>query len=81
MEAAANAAMLSRARYDAGQTSYLELLETERALFTAELEATGTRRYYLSSYIYLYKALGGGWITPQEKEAAEQAESTTETAN
>jgi multidrug efflux system outer membrane protein len=65
-EAAANAAVLSRARYDGGQTGYLEVLDTERSLFTAELETTAAKGYLLSSYLYLYKALGGGWITPEE---------------
>ena len=62
--AAANAALLSRARYDGGQTAYLEVLETERSQFNAELESSAAKGYLLSSYLYLYKALGGGWITP-----------------
>lgn len=66
--AAINAAMLSRARYDGGQTGYLEVLDTERSMFSAELETTAAKGYLLSSYLYLYKALGGGWITPQEAE-------------
>jgi len=60
-KAAASAAMLSRARYDGGVTSYLEVLESERSLFRAELLASSTRREQLVSYITLYKALGGGW--------------------
>ena len=71
-EAAINAARLSRARYDGGQTAYLEVLDTERSLFSAELEASAVRGYLLSSYIYLYKALGGGWITPEEQSASEE---------
>lgn len=70
--AAINAATLSRARYDGGQTSYLEVLETERSMFNAELESTATRRDHLSAYIYLYKALGGGWITQADQ--ADQAD-------
>jgi multidrug efflux system outer membrane protein len=73
LEAAHNAAGLSRARYDGGQTAYLEVLETERSLFNAELEASAIRREQLLSYVYLYKALGGGWITPEEKAEAEAA--------
>jgi multidrug efflux system outer membrane protein len=65
MEAAKNAAKLSRARYDGGQTAYLEVLETERSLFNAELDASAARRNQLSAYIYLYKALGGGWVLPE----------------
>ena len=64
--AATNAAKLSRARYDGGQTAYLEVLDTERSLFSAELETTAARAALLSSYLYLYKALGGGWITPAD---------------
>ena len=59
---AASAAMLSRARYDGGVTSYLEVLESERSLFRAELLASSTRREQLVSYVTLYKALGGGWV-------------------
>ncbi|MGW8315731.1 MAG: TolC family protein, partial [Bacteroidales bacterium] len=70
VKAAVNAATLSRARYDGGQTGYLEVLETERSKFNAELEASAVRRYLFSSYIYLYKALGGGWITPEERDSA-----------
>jgi len=74
MTAAINAASLSRARYDGGQTAYLEVLETERSMFTSQLEATAVRKNYLSAYIYLYKALGGGWITPEEETAAAAAQ-------
>jgi len=62
-EAAANAALLSRDRYDGGQAAYLEVLDTERSLFSAELEASAVKKSQISAYIYLYKALGGGWIT------------------
>lgn len=65
--AAINAARLSRARYDGGQTAYLEVLDTERSQFSAELESTAARGQLLSSYLYLYKALGGGWISPGEE--------------
>jgi len=67
---AQNANRLSRERYDAGVTSYLEVLDTERTLFNVEIELTFTRQAYLSSYVKLYKALGGGWITPEEEQAA-----------
>lgn len=60
-QAAESAAMLSRARYDGGVTSYLEVLESERSLFSAELLASSTHRAQLVSYVTLYKALGGGW--------------------
>jgi multidrug efflux system outer membrane protein len=59
--AARNAAVLSRARYDGGVTSYLEVLDIERSLFNAELAESQTLRLYFNAVIELYKALGGGW--------------------
>lgn len=59
--AAKNAARLSRARYDGGVVDYLEVLDSERSLFTAELEESITMQNYLNSIVLLYKALGGGW--------------------
>ncbi|MDH3901510.1 MAG: efflux transporter outer membrane subunit [Gammaproteobacteria bacterium] len=59
--AARNAARLSRARYDGGVVDYLEVLDSERSLFNAELEQSVTLRFYLNSIVELYKALGGGW--------------------
>ena len=72
-DAAANAAKLSRARYDEGITSYLEVLDSERTLFDASLNASATLQNRLNSYVDLYKAIGGGWISKEEKAAAEQA--------
>ncbi len=62
--AARSATRLSRARYDGGVTSYLEVLESERSLFRAELLASSTRRAQLVAIVSLYKALGGGWENP-----------------
>ncbi len=67
-DAAINAQMLSSERYDKGQTSYLEVLESERQSFDAQLAYTQTRRELLDAYIALYKALGGGWLSPQEEQ-------------
>ncbi len=59
--AARSATMLSRARYDGGVSSYLEVLDAERSLFDAELTESQTLRLYINAVIELYKALGGGW--------------------
>ncbi|MEM9801536.1 MAG: efflux transporter outer membrane subunit [Planctomycetota bacterium] len=59
--AAQNAADLAWSRYDEGFTSYLELLETQRALFSAELAESETRQLLLNAVVDLYAALGGGW--------------------
>jgi multidrug efflux system outer membrane protein len=65
--AARSAAFLSRARYDGGVTSYLEVLDSERSLFNAELTESQTLRLYINAIIELYKALGGGW-NPESNE-------------
>ncbi len=59
--AARNAARLSRARYDGGVVSYLEVLDSERSLFQAELLESQTLQQKLNAIVQLYKALGGGW--------------------
>jgi len=64
--AASNAEALSRQRYTHGVTSYLELLEAQRSAFDAELQLSAAKQAYLNAYVRLYKALGGGWITPAE---------------
>lgn len=69
--AALSAAKLSRARYNGGVTSYLEVLITEQSLFSAELAETQTLRLYFNAIIELYKALGGGW-NPEPRPTSEQ---------
>jgi multidrug efflux system outer membrane protein len=76
--AADNANRLSKLRYDGGQTSYLEVLEQERSLFEAELSTSEVHAFYLLSYVDLYKALGGGWLSEEEKEASEAIERAIE---
>ena len=73
MVAAKNAEMLSNERYDKGVTSYLEVLESQRQSFDAQLSYSTVRSDLLTSYIDLYKALGGGWVSVEEMQAAEAA--------
>lgn len=65
--AARNATRLSQARYDGGVVDYLEVLDSERSLFNAELAESSTRREALTAFVTLYKALGGGWSPPEEE--------------
>jgi outer membrane protein, multidrug efflux system len=60
-DAATKALMLSQERYRNGYTDYLEVLVAENAMLDSELAASSTRAQQLSSYINLYRALGGGW--------------------
>lgn len=69
-KAAKNANKLSKERYDKGVSSYLEVLDTERSLFSAELELSEVKQLYLNAYVGLYKALGGGWLTKAQMDGS-----------
>jgi NodT family efflux transporter outer membrane factor (OMF) lipoprotein len=52
---------LSRLRYQGGLDSYLQVLDSERNLFQGQLTLAGLRLNVLTSFVQLYRALGGGW--------------------
>lgn len=51
---------IADARYQAGISSYLEVLDAQRELFAAQQSVVATRRAGLTTAAQLYKALGGG---------------------
>ncbi len=77
-KAAINAEILSYERYDKGETSYLEVLESQRQSFEAQLARSQTKAALLNAYVALYKALGGGWLSPEEEKAYQQARQAAE---
>ncbi len=66
VNAALSAQALSGERYDKGVTSFLELLESQRQAFEAELRLSDITQQLYNGYVKLYKALGGGWISEEE---------------
>ncbi len=52
---------LQKKRYKAGVVSYLEVLDAERQLFSAEVELVRSQLTRVVGYVDLYRALGGGW--------------------
>jgi multidrug efflux system outer membrane protein len=52
---------LSLSRYRGGITTYLEVLDGQRSLYSAELTLAQARGSEYQSLVQLYKALGGGW--------------------
>ena len=56
-----NASDIAQLRYEGGVSSYLEVLDSERQLFDAELDLVLAIRDEFLSVIQLYRALGGGW--------------------
>jgi len=51
---------LSDLRYQNGVASYLDLLDAQRSLFSAQQAVVQTRLAQLQSQVTLYKTLGGG---------------------
>jgi outer membrane protein, multidrug efflux system len=52
---------ISTLRYKGGTTTYLEVLDGQRSLYSAELTLASARGDEYRSVVQLYKALGGGW--------------------
>ena len=57
-----DAARLSNVRYRGGVTTYLEVLDSERNVYAAELNLARARLNELTAAVQLYSALGGGWL-------------------
>ena len=60
-EAARQSVGLAGLRYEGGVDNYLNLLDAQRELLTAELQESQLLRLQRVAVVQLYKALGGGW--------------------
>lgn len=61
LAAAAQAAELTRARYDSGTVGYLEFLDAERTRLQTERQANQVTAQRFIATVRLVKAMGGGW--------------------
>jgi len=61
VEAARKVVDLTDQRYRSGVADYLEVLDSQRVLFSAEISLAGSQQQLLVAYVYLYRSLGGGW--------------------
>jgi multidrug efflux system outer membrane protein len=59
-DAIAESHKLSQIRYDKGVDSYLQVLDAQRALYSAQQNLIGVRLTRLANQVTLYKVLGGG---------------------
>jgi multidrug efflux system outer membrane protein len=59
--ALAESVKLSLARYDAGLSSYIEVLDADQQHYSAQNSLARTLGSQLIAYVQLYRALGGGW--------------------
>lgn len=60
-EAARGALQNASNRYRAGYSGYLEQLDAQRSLLTAELALVQVQTDRLTNFVALYQAMGGGW--------------------
>lgn len=66
---------LSRQRYKGGVSSYLPVLDSQRALYDAQQALINAELANLSNRVTLYKVLGGGWRARTEAKRAEDVSS------
>jgi outer membrane protein TolC len=64
--AVAEALRIARNRYREGYASYLDELDAQRNLFSAEQTVAQLRADVLTAHVNLYRALGGGWAAPPQ---------------
>ena len=53
---------LAQKRYEAGYSGYMDLLDAQRTLNSAQLQYLASRKSRLGAAVDLFKALGGGWV-------------------
>ncbi|MDR0465927.1 MAG: efflux transporter outer membrane subunit [Deltaproteobacteria bacterium] len=80
VDSLSRAANLARVRYDNGYSSYLEVLDAERQLFGAEMQAATALAGRLNSIVDVCMALGGGWDDGEEPEEDAPADDAPEKA-
>lgn len=61
VQAARTAVDLADVRYRKGLVNYLDVLEAQRTVLSAETQLVQTERARLADMVSLFKALGGGW--------------------
>nr|WP_298724473.1 AdeC/AdeK/OprM family multidrug efflux complex outer membrane factor [uncultured Steroidobacter sp.] len=61
VEATSTSFRLSQARFERGVDSYLDVLDSQRSLYTAQQALIDARLQKLTNSVTLYKTLGGGW--------------------
>jgi multidrug efflux system outer membrane protein len=58
---ASDAVRLARMRFEAGATSFLEVLTNDANLYSSQLTLKGAQQQEAVALVQLYNALGGGW--------------------
>lgn len=69
-EAAVNAELLARQRYQSGLIDFRTVLDTQRSLLSAQDSVAAAQASLATDHVRLYKALGGGWTPDAPDNAA-----------
>ncbi|WP_115562495.1 efflux transporter outer membrane subunit [Xanthomonas arboricola] len=73
VDATADSYRLSQARFERGIDSYLQALDAQRSLYSAQQTLIGTQLSRFTNLVTFYKAMGGGWLQTAEPEMASVA--------
>ncbi len=74
IDASQRAVELAQQRYDRGLTDFLNVVDAERQQYNLEDQYTASQQSAADAFIYLYKALGGGWESYQQVPAIRRPE-------
>jgi multidrug efflux system outer membrane protein len=74
-----DAVQLSEARYQGGESSFIDVLDAQQDLYEAQDEQVGRDRDTYLALIAIYKAMGGGWMVAHEATAAAAPAQATNT--
>ncbi len=73
-----NYSRLATYQYEAGTTSYLQVLDANRSLFSSQLDYVQTQTEAFTSLIDVYRALSGGWVDEADKMSGQPDPAATE---
>jgi NodT family efflux transporter outer membrane factor (OMF) lipoprotein len=74
INASERAVSLAQQRYQRGLTDFLNVVDAERQQYNLEDQYTASEQSAADAFIYLYKALGGGWEAYQHIPAIRRPE-------
>lgn len=74
-----DAVQLSEARYEGGQSSYIDVLDAQKDLYEVQNQQVGRDRDTYLALISIYKAMGGGWMVAQEQSGDATAATAADT--
>lgn len=74
--ALSEALRLATLQYNNGQVDYLNVLDSERSLFNAQLDMVAAQGDSFLALVDLYRSLGGGWVIDADETALESFSNT-----